>query len=182
MEGKLKLVVNNLKSKCAPLRECAFLGFQISAQGKVKWTEKVLKRFKERVKKITSRNRGVNVRDVINELRKYANGWMNYFGISHTYRVVLELDDWMRRRVRMYYWKQWKSPRTRRRHLIRMGINPERVHMASRSRKGYWRLSRNTLVSIALNNQWLKKQGVPELKEIWIKLHYGDGVTPAAKV
>jgi RNA-directed DNA polymerase len=182
VEEKLKLVVNSLKSKCAPLKQCAFLGFKIGHGGKVQWTEKALKQFKERVKEITSRNRGHNVRDVIDELRRYASGWMNYFGISHTYRVVLELDDWIRRRVRLYYWKQWKQPRTRRRHLIKLGINPSRVRMASRSRKGYWRMSSNSLVQAALNNQWLKEQGVPELRYIWIKLHYGDGLTPAAKV
>jgi len=142
----------------------------------------VLKRFKLRVKQITKRNRGKRVQDVIHELRLYANGWMNYFGISHTYSKVLELDDWMRRRVRLYYWKQWKRPGTRRRHLIKLGISPKKVHMATRSRKGYWRMSANPLVNRALNNQWLKAQGVPELRTIWIKLHYGDRVKPAAKV
>ena len=75
-----------------------------------------------------------------------------------------------------------EKPRTRRRHLIRMGINPDRVHMASRSRKGYWRMSGNSLVQVALNNQWLKEQGVPELRDIWIKLHYGDGAASVSKV
>ena len=103
----------------------------------MQWTEKAFQRFKERVKEITRRNRGHRVQDVIDELRRYACGWMNYFGISHTYRQVLELDDWMRRRVRLYYWKQWKRPRTRRRHLLKLGIRPGEVHMATRSRKGY---------------------------------------------
>jgi len=96
--------------------------------------------------------------------------------------VVLELDDWIRRRVRLYYWKQWKQPRTRRRNLIKLGISPSEVHMASRSRKGYWRMSANRLVQQALNNQWLKAHGVPELRDIWIKLHYGAGQVPAFKV
>jgi len=182
VEEKLRLIVNRLKSKCAALSECAFLGFAISARGKVQWTQKVLKRFKLRVKEITKRNRGQRVQYVIHELRLYANGWMNYFGISHTYSMVLALDDWMRRRVRLYYWKQWKRPGTRRRHLIKLGISPSKVHMATRSRKGYWRMSANPLVNRALSNQWLKAQGVPELRTIWIKLHHGDGLKPAAKV
>jgi RNA-directed DNA polymerase len=103
---------------------------------------------------------------------------MNYFGISRTYREVLELDDWTRRRVRLYYWKQWKRPRTRRRNLIKLGANPDEVHMASRSRKGYWRMSHNRIVQQALSNQRLKEQGVPELRSIWIKLHYGEAVKP----
>ena len=123
---------------------------------------------------ITKRNRGQNVQFVINELRRYVQGWMNYFGISHTYAKVLELDEWMRRRVRLYHWKQWKRPGTRRRHFIRLGIDPGEVHRANRSRKGYWRMSQNSLVRFALNNRYLKEQGVPEMREIWIRLHYGD--------
>ena len=92
---------------------------------------------------ITKRNRGQNVQRVIDELRVYVVGWMNYFGISHTYAKVLELDEWIRRRVRLYYWKQWQRPRARRRHLIKLGISPGEVHRASRSRKGYWRMSQN---------------------------------------
>lgn len=182
VEVKLKLVVNRTKSKCAPLAECEFLGFKISKQGKVKWTEKSMKRCKQRMKEITRRNRGASAEVVIAELRKFAFGWMNYFGISQTYREVLALDEWMRRRVRLYYWKQWKRPRTRRRNLLKLGANPKKVHMATRSRKGYWRMSRNTIVHQGLNNRWLKERGVPEMRDIWIKLHYGDKSRPVSGV
>jgi len=182
VEGKLKLVVSRTKSKCAPLAECEFLGFKISKQGKVKWTAKSMARCKQRVKEITRRNRGASAEVVIDELRKFANGWMNYFGISQTYREVMMLDAWMRRRVRLYYWKQWKRPRTRRRNLLKLGANPKTVHMATRSRKGYWRISRSSIVCKALTDRWLKEQGVPEMRDIWIKLHYGDKSRPVSVV
>ena len=182
VEVKLQLVVNRTKSKCAPLAECEFLGFSISKQGKVKWTEKSMRRYKQKVKEITRRNRGASAKDLIVELRRYVTGWANYFGISHTYREVLELDEWMRRRARLYYWKQWKRPRTRRRNLLKLGANPKKVHMATRSRKGYWRMSRNKIVHQCLNNRWLKEQGVPEMREIWIALHYGDKSRPVSVV
>ena len=85
MEGTLKLVVNRAKSRAAPLKQCAFLGFQIGARGKVVWTAKAQERFKQRVREITSRNRGHRVQDVIDELSRYVLGWLSYFGISHTY-------------------------------------------------------------------------------------------------
>jgi RNA-directed DNA polymerase len=182
VEVKLKLVVNRTKSKCAPLAECEFLGFRISKQGKVKWTEKAMKRCKLRVKEITRRNRGASAKDVIVELHKFATGWMGYFGISQTYREVMMLDAWMRRRVRLYYWKQWKRPRTRRRNLLKLGADPKKVHMATRSRKGYWRLSMSSIVCKALTDRWLKEQGVPEMRDIWIKLHYGDKSRPVSGV
>jgi hypothetical protein len=60
-------------------------------------------------------------------------------------------------------WKQWNQPRTRRRHLLALGADPDTVHMATRSRKGYWRMSQNEIVSYALNNRWLEEQGVPDM-------------------
>ena len=178
VEGPLKLVVNRAKSKTAPLRQCAFLGFQIGARGRVVWTAKAQARFKRRVREITRRNRGHRVQDVIDELSRYVTGWLHYFGISHTYTALLRLDEWLRRRVRLYYWKQWKRPRTRRRHLLALGIAPEEVHMATRSRKGYWRMSANSIVQRALTNRWLHEQGVADMRKLWIALHYG----PQARV
>lgn len=173
VEGPLKLVVNRAKSKAAPLKQCAFLGFQIGARGKAVWTAKAHARFKQRVREITRRNRGHRVQDVIDELRRYVTGWLNYFGLSDTYTALLELDEWVRRRVRLYYWKQWKQPRTRRRHLLALGIPREEVHMATRSRKGYWRMSSNSIVQRALTNRWLHEQGVPDMRTLWVVLHYG---------
>ena len=173
VEGRLKLVVNRAKSKAAPLKQCAFLGFQIGAQGRAVWTAKAHASFKRRVRSITRRNRGHRVQDVIDELKRYVTGWLNYFGISHTYTALLELDEWVRRRVRLYHWKQWKQPRTRRRHLLALGIPREEVHMATRSRKGYWRMSGNSIVQRALTNRWLHEHGVPDMRTLWITLHYG---------
>ncbi len=172
-EERLKLVVNRAKSRAAPLKQCAFLGYRIGSKGKLVWTEKVQHRFKERVREITSRNRGHNIQTVIGELDDYIRGWLNYFKLSSTYTEVLGLSGWIRRRVRLYYWKQWKQPRTRRRNLLALGADPATVHMATRSRKGYWRMSQNEIVRHALNNCWLEEQGVPDMRAVWIALHYG---------
>jgi len=172
VEAKLKLVVNRQKSQAAPLSACTFLGFQIR-RTKVVWSEKALRRFKERIQEITSRGRGISMSRRVEQLRRYAVGWLNYFGISHTYRQMLELDQWVGRRMRLCYWKQCKKPRTRRRNLISLGIGPEEVMKASRCRRGYWWMSGNGIVQRALNNAWLWEQGVPDLKAQWIELHYG---------
>jgi len=178
VERRLKLVVNRAKSQAAPLKQCAFLGFRIGAQGRVVWTAKAHARFKQRVREITRRNRGHRVQDVIGELRRYVTGWLHYFGISHTYTAWLELEEWVRRRMRLYDWKPWKQPRTRRHHLLTLGIPREEVPMATRSRKGYWRMSANSIVQRALTNRWLHEQGVPDMRTLWIVLHYG----PQARV
>jgi len=150
-EERLQLVVNRAKSRAAPLKSCEFLGYRLNNRAKLAWTEKARIRFKERVRQITSRNRGHRVKDVIDELNLFVRGWLNYYKLSSTYSEVKDLSEWVRRRVRLYlppaisaalrFWKQWKQPRTRRRNLLALGVNPKRVHMASRSRKGYWRMS-----------------------------------------
>jgi len=173
-EGRLQLIVNRAKSRAAPLKQCTFLGYRIGNKGKLAWRDKAHHRFKERLREITSRNRGHNVQTVINELNLYIRGWLNYYKLSSTYKEVLALSVWVRRRVRLYYWKQWKQPRTRRRHLLALGADPSKVHMATRSRKGYWRMSQNEIVRNALNNRWLEQQGVPDMRAIWIALYYPE--------
>jgi RNA-directed DNA polymerase len=177
-EGRLQLEVNRAKSRAAPLKACEFLGYKLNNRAKLAWTEKARHRFKQRVREITSRNRGHRVKDVIDELNRYVRGWLNYYKHSSTYGEVKDLAEWVRRRVRLYYWKQWKQPRTRRRNLLSLGADPATVHMATRSRKGYWRMSQNEIVRHALNNRWLEEQGVPDMRAVWIVLHYG----PKARV
>ncbi len=87
-----------------------------------------------------------------------------------TYAEARELDGWLRRRVRLYYWKQWGRPRARRRNLLRLVINRETVHLASRSRKGPWRMSQNSKVRIAMSNEWLDQQGVPSIADQWVSI------------
>jgi len=173
IEGKLALVINRTKSKAVRLGDCTFLGFTMS-QGKLRWTAAAVQRFKERVREITHRSNGKSMRQRIPILRRYVTGWLNYYGHSYSYSQLLELDQWLRRRVRLCYWKQWKRPRTRRRHLLALGISKDDVKLATRSRKGYWRMSHNSVVQRALTNQWLWDQGVPNMRQQWVGLHYRE--------
>jgi len=175
-EGSLKLLVNQDKSKVAPLGECDFLGFNVKGK-QIRRTEKAARRFKSRIQEITSRSRGISMQQRLLELKRYSVGWFHYFKIGLPYKEVRAWDGWIRRRVRLCYWKDWKRPRKRRRMLIRMGIPPGEVKKASRSRKGYWRMSRNSLLSIALNNHYLTQQGVPSIGELWVRFKYGDKAT-----
>ena len=178
VEVRLRLVVNRQKSRAAALSACAFLGFQIR-RGRLVWTDKAQERFKERIQEITSRSRGVSTFCMLRELRRYVVGWMNYFGLHQLYRIIPELDQWLRRRVRMYYWKQWKRGRTRRRQLIRLGIHRAEVYKATRSHRGYWFMAGTEIVQRALDNRWLTERGVPCLKDQWVDLHYGRKNTPS---
>lgn len=173
VEGKLKLLVNQDKSKVAPLGQCDFLGFNVRGK-QIRRTEKAAKRFKTRIQEITGRSRGISMRQRLLELKRSCVGWFHYFKIGLPYKEVREWDGWIRRRIRLCFWKAWKVPRKRRRMLIKLGVSPEEVKMASRSRKGYWRMSQNSLVRLALTNTYLANQGVPSMRELWVRFNYGD--------
>lgn len=174
IERRLRLIVNRTKSKVCEIKDAVFLGFTI-VKNRIKWSEKSKTTFGARIREITKRTRGVAPRKVMEELQRFVRGAINYYGLGMTYAEARDLDGWLRRRVRLYYWKQWGRPRTRRRNLIKLGINRATVHMASRSRKGPWRMSQNSLVRVAMTNQWLDQQGVPSIENQWINIRYPDG-------
>ena len=173
VEGSLKLLVNQDKSKVAPLGECAFLGFTVK-NGRIRLSDKAAKRFKSRIQEITGRSRGISMRQRLLELKRYCVGWFHYFKIGLPFKEVREWDGWIRRRIRLCYWKDWKVPRKRRRMLIKLGIAADEVKKASRARKGYWRMSCNSLVNAALNDAYLKQQGVPSIWDLLVRFKYGD--------
>jgi len=174
LADKLKLTVNEAKSHVVKLAEVSFLGFGI-VRRKVRWTAKSQRKFKAKVRQITKRTRGHSPKSVIAELQSYLRGSVNYYGLGIAFGEARELDSWVRTRVRLYYWKQWGRPRTRRRRLLKLGIGRDEVHKASRSRKGHWRMSHNSLVKRAMNNEWLAAQGVPNLEKLWVSIRYPDG-------
>jgi RNA-directed DNA polymerase len=181
VEGRLKLAVNPAKSRVDRLAHCVFLGCRIERK-QIRWSEAAVEEFRGKVRQLTGRSWGVSMEHRLGSLSRYVQGWFGYYRISRTWGEVLELDHWMRRRVRQCYWKQWKRGPTRRRMLLRLGADPAEVHLASRSRKGCWRMSTNSVVQAALTNEWLEKQGVPNLQASWIAYHYPEPATaPGAR-
>lgn len=168
LETTLKLTVNPAKSKVAPMSECSFLGFTMVAT-KIRWADKALAEFKRRVKELTSRSWGVSMDYRLHKLGQYVRGWTAYFGISQYYRPVPELDDWIRRRVRMCYWKQWRWVRTKIKNLLDLGVSLKTAIQHGVSSKSFWHMARTPAVQQALSNAWLKAQGLVSVKDLWSK-------------
>ena len=168
LETTLKLKVNLAKSKVAPMSECAFLGFTIKGK-KIRWTDKALADFKHRVKELTGRSWGVSMEYRLRKLGQYLRGWTAYFGISQHYRPVPELDEWIRRRIRMCYWKQWRWVRTKIKHLLALGVSLKTAIQHGVSSKSYWHMARTPAMQQALSNAWLKAQGLFSVKDLWCK-------------
>ena len=96
---------------------------------------------------------------------------MGYFGISEYYRPVPELDEWLRRRVRMCYWKQWRHTRTKVRNLLALGTGRRAAILTAISSKGYWHLSRSLATQTGMTNDWLRTQGLVSIRALWMKAH-----------
>jgi len=168
---ELKLEINEDKSRVSSTNQIEYLGFTFAGT-KIRWSDKAFREFKRQVKLLTGRSWFVSMQYRLNRLAMYIRGWMNYYGISEYYRPIPEIDHWLRRRIRMCFWKQWRYARTKIRNLLKLGTHPGVAIPMSLSRKGPWNGSRTLATQTGMTNQWLKDQGLISVKEQWVKIHY----------
>ncbi len=125
-------------------------------------------RFQWAVRRLTNRNWGVSMSHRLTRLADYLRGWMGYFWITEYYRPIPEIDPWIRRRVRMCYWVQWRRRWTRIGNLLKMGVGRKQAVSTGRSSHGPWHLSRTYATQLAMSNEWLAKQGLISIKDLWV--------------
>ena len=164
---KLKLKVNETKSAVARPQERKFLGFSFTAGPEVKRViaPKPLDRFKERIRKITRRAKGVSMETTMEELAPYMRGWRSYFGFCETPEVLVALTRWVRLRLRAALWRQWKTPRRRRAALRELGVLGPLAGSTAVSSRGPWYLARTKALCVGLSNAYFKSLGLPSLFE-----------------
>lgn len=168
---KLKLVVNRQKSRVCSTDGVEFLGFVFRGYGgQIRVSPKNIRKFKDRVRAITRRNRGVSMSHRYQELRWYFQGWVGYFGLVPIKSCFRELDKWVRRRIRSCYWKQWRNPRTRIANLRKLGIGEDEAVTHGVSSKGPWVMSASQAVHEALPVAYLSESGLVSLLDLWSKL------------
>src|SRR5262252_3937911 len=162
---RLQLKVNESKSAVARSGERKFLGFTISNDPEPirQIAAKALDKFKDRVRELTSRTLGVSLPQLIPPLARYLIGWRGYFSFCQTPIVVRNLDAWIRRRLRMYIWRQWKNGPNRYAQLRRLGVSHFHAAVAAGARSGYWRMARHVTVQQALPNAYFDSLGLPRL-------------------
>jgi len=142
-----------------------FLGFSFTwhREPKKRIAPKALRRYKERVRELTRRTRGVSVEKVADELGRYLRGWKGYFGLCETPTVLQALDEWTRRRLRMFLWKQWKRGTVRFAELTKRGVSENLAAQTAGSAHGPWRLANSPALAIALPNVYFASLGIPPL-------------------
>ena len=162
---KLKLKVNEQKSAVARPWERKFLGFSFTwhREPRRRLAPKAVLRFKERVRELTRRTRGVSTEEMAKELTRHLRGGLGYFGRCETPSVLAELERWFRRRLRSAIWKQWKRGRVRYAELRKRGVGKALAAQTAGSAHGPWRLADSPALHFALPNAYFDWLGIPKL-------------------
>ena len=162
IENYLQLKVNRTKTEVAYIGEIKFLGygFYPSNDGiKFRVHAKSISKMKAKVKEITSRNNGLGYEKLKLKLKQFITGWVNYFKLADMKKLTKAIDQWLRRRLRMYIWKRWKRIRTRYAMLKRLGLEHEKAFMFACTRKGYWRIANSPILNLTVTDNRLRKSG-----------------------
>lgn len=174
LEGKLKLKVNLEKSSAGSPLKLKFLGYSLYKTGKktgIRPHEKTVERFKNKVRKITSRKRPKSVEAMLDELKTFSKGWLGYYAIADMKTRIAALNEWIRRRIRQYLWKQWKRIKARQGNLVRLGIPDGKAWEWANSRLGYWRVAGSWILTRSLTNEYLASLGYDDLAQRYEVLH-----------
>ncbi|MBX3421617.1 MAG: group II intron reverse transcriptase/maturase [Pirellulaceae bacterium] len=168
---ELRLVVNQAKSRIVSCDQFEYLGFSFKGnRGTIQVSEKSTQKFKHRIRELTGRSRGISMDYRLSLLRSYVRGWMGYFGLAAQLKLFDRLDQWLRRRIRMCYWKQWRRPKRRREMLIESGVPTRQAIRHARSRKGPWHMAKTIASGVGMTGAWLTEQGLLSLKTLWASL------------
>lgn len=163
VEGRLSLKINEEKSAVDKPQHRKFLGFSFFRRKErvfIRVARKSLERFKESVRTITDPHNAWSMQRRIATLTIYLRGWFHYFKLARTHSVYDDLDGWVRRRLRLCLWLQWKRIRTRLRHLRAMGLTERNAGQAARNSLGPWRMAGGNTLNAVMNKTFWRAQGL----------------------
>ena len=160
IENELLLKVNKTKSEVGSPKRRKFLGFSFYSKEKgkagVRIHPKSVERVKEKVRKLTSRSNAMSMAQRIGKLSSLITGWTSYFRLADMKGQCAELDEWMRRRLRMCHWKDWKKISAKYSNLIKLGIDKGKAWEFANTRKGYWRIAKSPILHRTLTNAYFE--------------------------
>jgi group II intron reverse transcriptase/maturase len=169
VEKELKLEVNRTKSVATRPWRSKLLGYSFyhkKGEKGLNIAKSSIAKYKSKVREITSRSKPYAMYKRYEMLRQLNRGWVQYFKLNEAKSVFTSLDEWVRCRIRLCYWKQWKLPSTRVKMLVTLGTPEWQAYQWGNTRKGYWRISHSPILQRALNSSLLKREGYLSLKEL----------------
>jgi RNA-directed DNA polymerase len=162
---RLKLKLNQAKSAVAQPRQRKFLGcsFTGEREPRRRIAPKAIARFKERIRELTRRTRGISLQQRVPPITTYLRGWLGYFADCQTPSGLQILESWLRRRLRSVVWKPWKRGRTRFRELRKRNVSQDLAAQTAGSAHGPWRIANSPTLAMALPNAYFAKLGLPPM-------------------
>ena len=131
-----------------------------------------MKKAKAKLKKLTSRSQGRSLDDVLYNLKIYMRGWLGYYEIAEMKNTMEEWNGYLRRRIRMCIWKQWKKPKTKVENLKKLGMEPWKTYRNGNTRKGYWAIAGSGILTQTITNERLARRGYYDISKAYKSLHY----------
>jgi group II intron reverse transcriptase/maturase len=168
---KLKLKVNESKSRTCMGYELNFLGHSILPKGAIGLSKQSEQRLKEKIREITKRNRGISLEEMLRQLRTKLQGWLHYFRYAKMASKLTIIDGWIRRRLKCFRLKQCKRPIGIVRWLRKLGIEETLSWRTALSGKSWWRLSNSPALNLGMNKMWFTQQGYYSLSVNYLSLH-----------
>lgn len=152
-----------------------FLGFSFTPEreARIRLAPKSIQRFKQRIRQSTDPNWSLPMEERIRRVNQYTMGWIGYFRLIETPSILRNMEGWVRRRLRLCLWLQWKRVRTRIRELRALGLNEKAVMEIANTRKGAWRTAKTPQLHQALGKSYWKAQGLKSLTQRYFELRQG---------
>jgi RNA-directed DNA polymerase len=165
LEKRLKLKVNEEKSKVERPWNRKFLGYTVTKEKKsrISIAPKTIDRMKDKIREIIGRSRGRSLKMTIEELKPKLRGWINYFRYTEVDSTLKELDKWIRRKLRKIIWEQMKTPRKRAKEMIKRGVAEDVAKETAGSHKGAWRNAITKAMHIAFSVSFFEDMGLVSL-------------------
>ena len=171
IEGKLFLKVNREKTKVAHISKVKYLGYSFyryKGKCKMRVHPKSIAKMKAKLKELTSRSNGWGNEYRALKLTQFIRGWVNYFSMADMKQLVKSTDEWLRRKIRAIYWKQWKKVKTRYRMIKKFGLPEWKVHELANCRKGIWRSA--IILNSVLTNKIIASLGYMSMADYYLKI------------
>lgn len=169
--NRLRLKVNESKSRVCRGYELNFLGHSILSNGELGLSKQSEQRLKGKVKETTKRNRGISFEELLRQLRMQLQGWLHYFCHARMSSKLATIDGWIRRKLKCFRLKQCKRTIGKVRWLRKLGVAETLCWRTALSGKGWWRLSNSPGLNTGMNKMWFIQQGYYSLTENYKSLH-----------
>jgi hypothetical protein len=163
--------VNREKTEVAHISKVKYLGYGFyrrKGRCRLRAHPKSMEKMKAKIRQLTSRSNGWGNEFRAWKLAQFIRGWVNYFNLADMKTLLMDIDEWLRRKIRAIYWKQWKRIRTRYKMIRKYGLPEWKVHEMANCRKGTWRSS--LMLNSVLTNKEIVSLGYMSMTDYYLKV------------